>query len=650
MNAHKNHSRLYRGAIAAVIIAGVSATASAQLRVVSWNVADRYASNPISARTTEVQRVLDFIGRETVNGIQRPADIVAIQEVRTDRSTLASIANALNAATGTSNYVAWTETPGGNGEQEGFVYNTATVSVTHQDWHSTSTDRAVARASFRPVGYGSDADLWVYNIHHSAGSDVGAQTERRDEAFAVRITVADGRTGGGTGTPSGVAFGSDSLPSTANIVYAGDYNQQSSTEDANNAYPSYTENPYAIYQLGPANYFGEGQAVDPINAPGTWNHNYSFREIHTQSPHDGSKGLTTGGMDDRFDFQMISTELNDGEGLHYIGPGSGDSLASEESYHTFGNNGTNYNQAANVASNTGLDWIITEGLTLPGMTPTQTRDAVRDALAKASDHSPVVVDYALPASMNVVVSAPAEVIQGRSVLADVTVTNEALVSVALGADELDYSGSGSGDLSGTFSGMDQATGGGNSHSLVLDTSALGSRSGTVSVSASSWAAANASYSEIIGYTVYLLGDVDRDGDQTADDIDADDIDTTYDLFSTSDVFADLNQSGLVDQDDVDMLVEDILGTAYGDADLDGDVDPYDLNTLLSNYGAVSGGWADGNFDQSDMQIGPYDLNALLTNYGFGAGGHHPLPEPASVGVLAVFVPLVLSRRRKAKRN
>ena len=436
MMTHRTHSGMARIMAMAAVLAGLSAAATAQLRVVSWNVADRYASSPISARATEVQRVLEFVGRETVNGIQRPADIMAIQEVRTDRSTLTTIANALNTVTGTSNYVAWTESPGGNGEQEGFIYNSATVSLVHQDWHSTSSDRAIGRASFRPIGYGADADVWVYNIHHAAGSDVGAQTERRDEAFAARITVSEGRTGSGSGSPSGIAFGSDSLSSTSNIIYAGDYNQRSSTEDANNSYSIYTENPYAIYQLGPADFFGDGQAVDPIDSPGTWNHNYSFASIHTQSPHDGSKGLTTGGMDDRFDFQMISTELNDGEGLHYIGPDSGDSPANAESYHTFGNNGTNYNQAANVSGNTALDWIITEGLTLPEMTPTQTRNAVRDALAKASDHSPVVVDYALPASMDVTVCAPLEVIQGRTAQADITVTNDTSVSLAVAADEL----------------------------------------------------------------------------------------------------------------------------------------------------------------------------------------------------------------------
>jgi len=114
-------------------------------------------------------------------------------------------------------------------------------------------------------------------------------------------------------------------------------------------------------------------------------------------------------MDDRFDFQLVTTNLNDAEGVAYIA----------NSYQAFGNNGThNYNQPINSGGNTA-----------------QPAD-VLDALAGILDHLPVVVDYQLPAKMSVSVgSVPSTVIAGAAVPVNVTVTNSAPVSFSNGADE-----------------------------------------------------------------------------------------------------------------------------------------------------------------------------------------------------------------------
>jgi MYXO-CTERM domain-containing protein len=626
---------------------GVAASpAAAQLRVVSWNTATSQTGG-FSARQTHFNRVLDYMGREPVNGISRPIDVLILQEQRQDSGSLTDFADELNAITGTSDYAAWSETPyNTDGYQVGFVYNSATVSVQHEDWYRTETGRSTARIALRPAGYGTEADLWVYNSHYKAGSDSGDQTRRRDAALDVRMQFSEGQTGSGD---SGLRFGSDHLDADANILYAGDYNQKNSFEDANNLY-AWLENPYEIMRLSTElGTSGNGQAVDVLNRPGYWYNNSSFADIHTQSPHDGSYGLVTGGMDDRFDHIMVSTELNDGEGLAYIGPDSGDSPATEESYHTFGNNGTSFNQAANSSGNTGLDWIMSElG------EPAATRNAVRDSLAKASDHSPVVADYQLPSVLDAS-SEPTGLVggkvrQGRTAEVEVTVSNGATVSVALGADELDYDGPGSGELSGSFSDTAPALGGWNSHVLTMDTSSVGAHSGTVSVTATSQAAANANYSEQVNYDVTWLGDVDTDGDETADDIDAADIDLCYDRFGTSDMFADLDDSGPVGQPGGAELVETILGTEYGDADLDGDVDLSDLGMMLGGYGSTSGmGWADGDLD-GDAQIGLSDLGKLLGNYGYTGGMAGPpadAPEPAAVVLLGLGGVALVRRRRSA---
>jgi hypothetical protein len=96
--------------------------------------------------------------------------------------------------------------------------------------------------------------------------------------------------------------------------------------------------------------------------------------------------------------------------------------------------------------------------------------------------------------------------------------------------------------------------------------------------------------------VLQRADFDDDGD-----IDADDIDTLFaaiDLESTDARF-DLNGDAALDSLDADELVEQILGTNYGDADLDGDVDGDDLDTWVAHKFTQDIYWSHGNFNGVD---------------------------------------------------
>ena len=59
---------------------------------------------------------------------------------------------------------------------------------------------------------------------------------------------------------------------------------------------------------------------------------------------------------------------------------------------------------------------------------------------------------------------------------------------------------------------------------------------------------------------------------------------------------DLNEDGMVSRLDLDELVLGLLGTQFGDTDLDGDVDDDDFMRLAQNYGQQVDGWAKGDFD------------------------------------------------------
>lgn len=81
-----------------------------------------------------------------------------------------------------------------------------------------------------------------------------------------------------------------------------------------------------------------------------------------------------------------------------------------------------------------------------------------------------------------------------------------------------------------------------------------------------------------------------------------------------DLSCDMNGDLLVNQGDVDVLVQTILCTQYGDRDLDGDVDAGDLAGMAA-IGATPVGWASGDFD-GDRIITANDVAICNAHQGF----------------------------------
>ncbi len=82
-----------------------------------------------------------------------------------------------------------------------------------------------------------------------------------------------------------------------------------------------------------------------------------------------------------------------------------------------------------------------------------------------------------------------------------------------------------------------------------------------------------------------------------------------------DLSADMNGDLVIDQADVDAIVQDILCTEYGDADLDGDVDADDLQMVTDNQGMSDASWCDGDFD-GDGEVDAADLQIVTDHQGF----------------------------------
>src|SRR5690554_2020523 len=72
--------------------------------------------------------------------------------------------------------------------------------------------------------------------------------------------------------------------------------------------------------------------ADPIDRPGSWHNNINFLDIRTPSTRVSSGGVeggAGGGLDDRFDFILISENMITDPKLRYI----------PDTYKAFGNNG-----------------------------------------------------------------------------------------------------------------------------------------------------------------------------------------------------------------------------------------------------------------------------------------------------------------------
>lgn len=147
----------------------------------------------------------------------------------------------------------------------------------------------------------------------------------------------------------------DALTLTHHFILAGDLNTYTSTEGA---YEALT---YLSRTL-------PGHFVDPIDSPGKWHSDSTFAFLHTRSTRVRQfGGGVGGGLDDRFDFILISQELAN---THSI----------PASYTAFGNDKRHFNDSINALPNSAVP------------------DSIAQALYDANDHLPVFLDLEFPGS------------------------------------------------------------------------------------------------------------------------------------------------------------------------------------------------------------------------------------------------------------
>jgi hypothetical protein len=348
-----NLSRLF---IAAPLIA--AATAAGAVRIVTYNIdcSDRSLVAPSAGFDTVIQA----IGNHHIAGNAQPVDVLCLEELdgvqpapQGNSATLPYITSALNAIYGAGVYAFDpTRDPTdanttGNGPS-GLVYNTHTIQVVAATPigpapSSSGAPRQPMRYHLRPVGYGPEADVYLYVSHYKASSGSSNETRRNDEATSIRQDA-------------------DTLGSSAHIIFAGDYNLTGgSTEPA--------------YQtlIAP----GAAKAYDPADSTNSWGNNLTWKRILSES----STSLSA-----RFDFQLVSGATLNQPGFR-LAPDTTDAFPTPYAYTVFGNNGnTAFNGSTNTTANTSLSDLANASQVL-------------GLLTTVSDHLPVVADYIVVSSL-----------------------------------------------------------------------------------------------------------------------------------------------------------------------------------------------------------------------------------------------------------
>ncbi len=142
---------------------------------------------------------------------------------------------------------------------------------------------------------------------------------------------------------------------TGNYMFMGDFNLYTSAEPAFQNLVNYPDEDVRFY--------------DPVNKMGSWNNNSYYASVHTQSTHTSGDCASGGGMDDRFDFILVSDEILSGaDKAKYV----------QNSYWAVGQDGNHFNKSL-----------------LDSPSNTSVPNDVLHALYNMSDHLPVTMKLAV---------------------------------------------------------------------------------------------------------------------------------------------------------------------------------------------------------------------------------------------------------------
>jgi hypothetical protein len=360
----KSRSGIFRtlSLIFVALIAISAASAQTKLRIANWNVSNYTSGSRISDFRTSI------FGVNSDNGLSMNPDIFIGQEFMNAAAVTGFVNDVLNQGNASGDWAAApffaSPTTANSSGDSAFFYKKSKFDflTTTTVNSSAGVDPLQPRNTYRyDIQVKNTTEkIGMYAVHMKSSSAGADQARRQVEADNIRNNAQGINTNG-----SGSA-----LPSGYHYLMAGDTNFQSSTQAAFQTLTS------ASYESSTA-----GRFFDPINSPGTWNNNASFKYIHTQDPR-----ATPGGMDDRLDMILLSESLKTGALTYDGNPNLAYSTSTwndpNHSYRVWGNDG----QQALKAD---------MSLTGNQMVGTTIANAIYNTVPTAGGHLPVFLDLVL---------------------------------------------------------------------------------------------------------------------------------------------------------------------------------------------------------------------------------------------------------------
>jgi autotransporter-associated beta strand protein len=399
---------------------GLARPANGQtLRIASYNLdsQDQSSDNNITQSTGatahSLPTVIQGIGNHHIGTNAQMVDVLGMEEMMTSKTgsfntTMTDMATQLNAIYGAGTYSFDQGTANSEQSQsEGLIYNTKTVQIvsvrilpTGSNVLLTSTGYTAANQvsggqtvprspmlyQLRPVGYGSNADFYMYVSHARSTTDNSAGDARYMEAQEVRSDAKY------------------NLPAGAHILYSGDFNLFNGSSE--NAYKCLTgqttsdnknwaDNSSVWANANPTQGFDPTSGTSPATTT-SWSNSTSDGTrtwLYTDSTNSGS--FTTSS---RLDIHLMNSPMLSAAGLQ-IAPDTSDpsdprnfpSSQYPYAFEVFGNNGsTTRGTVVNNVNNTSLSDLANASTVLADLQLTGSGNT-----STGSDHYPIVGDYRL---------------------------------------------------------------------------------------------------------------------------------------------------------------------------------------------------------------------------------------------------------------
>ncbi len=492
--------RATRAVAWAVGVCGLAcAPAMAQLRIAQWNITNWNGS----VHTRDAAFKTAIYGISPVNGLSMSPDVLIVEEITQGASNpgqgnVNAFLSLLNTAANSPGD--WAAAPyvtnqGDTGNAlfyrssratfvAGSTVTLGTASGANPDVGSgdTQSPRDNQRWTVRVLGYsGAGATLYLYGSHMKAGGTTLDQQRREPEGLRIRNDA-------------------NNLPAGSNFILGGDFNVQSSGQTFYRSLIEYN----AGYPGSDVRSHQSGQFFDPINSGGTisspvtWENVGTYRTIHTQEP--------STQMDSRHDQLLVSASLRDGQGMSYLPAVAGGNIL--QPFRTYNSSITDGSQWADNNHSYRCWGNDAESFQNPIRTTTNTQvgSAIAQALitsVNGNGHLGVYLDLQVPAKLGAP-SPPNGTVdlgvinQGASASYVLSVTNAADVArfsrdgTGWGIDGLSYSlaitpppPTGAFSIQGGLGPFERAAtpapAAANSHTIVLDTSTIGAKSSTLTI-------------------------------------------------------------------------------------------------------------------------------------------------------------------------